>query len=60
MTWHHGREDKQPPECVALGRWKMKCPNLKETEASKKDMEGETYMCEVCGEYIFLDYEEMR
>ncbi len=66
MTWHQGDPNKQPDECKALGKWKggnphqKACPNLKETEASKRDMEGETYNCEVCGEYVFLDYEEMR
>lgn len=55
-----GDPKKQPPECVALGRSKMACPNLVETKASRKDMEGETYECAVCGEYVYLDYEEMR
>jgi hypothetical protein len=58
MSWTHGDEAKQPPECKTLGRWKMKCPNLKEMDP--KNMEGETYSCEVCGEYVYLDYEEMR
>lgn len=58
MTWHHGKDEKRPKECIDLGKWKMKCPNLKELDPT--NMEGETYSCEVCGEYIYLDYEEMR
>lgn len=58
MAWHHGDDKKRPQECLDLGRWKMKCPNLKETDP--KNMEGETYQCAVCGEYVYLDYEEMR
>lgn len=47
----------QPPECRALGKFKNKCPNLKNTY---EGWDGERYRCEVCGENFFLDYEEMR
>ena len=53
----NGDPTKQPPECVALGGYKMKCKNLKETGGG---MEGERYRCDVCGESFFLDYEEMK
>jgi hypothetical protein len=58
MSRDQGDPEKQPPECKALGRWKHKCPNLKERQDFS--MEGETYDCEVCGEHMFLDYEEMK
>lgn len=57
MADRDGDPTKQPPECIALGRSKMACPNLKETGGG---FEGERYRCEVCGESFFLDYDEMR
>jgi hypothetical protein len=57
MADRAGDVTKQPPECQALGTYKMACKNLKEAGGG---MEGERYSCEICGEYFFLDYEEMR
>lgn len=57
MADHAGDVSKQPPECQALGTYKMKCQNLKETGGG---FEGERYRCEVCGESFFLDYDDMR
>lgn len=57
MADYAGDPAKQPPECQALGTNKMRCPNLVETYSG---MDGERYKCAVCGEYFFLDYEEMR
>lgn len=37
-----------------------KCLNLKETEASKTDFNGESYFCEKCKRHMYLDYDEMR
>ena len=34
-----------------------KCPNHKETYS---DMDGETYRCDVCGEYTKLYYDDMQ
>lgn len=58
MSHRSGDSEKQPPECRALGRFKHKCPNLKERDDTR--MDGETYDCAVCGEHMFLDYEEMK
>lgn len=58
MSDRKGDESKQPPECRALGRWKHSCPNL--VERDDHSMSGETYDCKVCGEHMFLDYEEMK
>ncbi len=57
MSDRDGDPAKQPPECQALGSYKMKCPNLKETGGG---MAGERYDCEVCGEHFYLDYEDMK
>lgn len=56
MADRAGDPEKQPPECKALGSYKMACPNLNETGGG---MTGERYECEVCGEYFFLYYEDM-
>ena len=59
MTDRAGDESKKPPECVALGRYKiLSCPNMKERD--DRSFSGETYDCAVCGERIFLDYEDMK
>ncbi len=52
-----GDTEKQPLECQALGENKMACPNLQEVGG---DYEGERYLCYICGEKFFLDYDEMR
>ena len=33
------------------------CPNMKEAYS---DFHGERYRCEVCGQTVRIDYEEMR
>jgi hypothetical protein len=58
MKDRKGDANKQPPECRVLGNYKMPCPNLK--ERNDHSMSGETYKCDVCGEYFFLDYEDMK
>lgn len=58
MTYYRGDDSKRCQGCQPEKYSRNPCPNLKETDL--KNMEGETYECKVCGEYIFLDYDEMR
>lgn len=46
---------KKSPECIS--NW-TKCKNIKYRDDT--DMDGETYDCEVCGEHIYLYYDDMR
>ena len=57
MSNKPGDQSKKPPECKALGKFPYKCQNLKEIGS---DFEGEQYKCEICGQQIYLDYEEMK
>ncbi|WP_315833957.1 hypothetical protein [Bradyrhizobium prioriisuperbiae] len=58
MADRKGDETKRPSNCGRRdGQWKP-CPNLKEIDP--RNMSGETYSCNVCGEHYYLDYEEMR
>lgn len=56
MADRKGDPDKQPSGCSM--RSDGRCPNLRET-SSNTDMSGETYSCDVCGEYFRLSYEDM-
>jgi hypothetical protein len=51
-----GDAEKQPPECRALGKFKMDCPNLKEVYSG---FDGERYRCDVCGESFFFSYDDV-
>lgn len=59
MSDRKGDPLKKPPECgIRDGRGaSWDCPHLKEVGGG---FEGERYKCEVCGEYFYLDYEEMK
>lgn len=48
-------DDEKKPQVCKENVWK--CPNLKEKGGG---FEGEQYVCEVCGERIWLDYEDMK
>lgn len=56
MADRKGDPKKKPAECMENG---LTCPHLKEV-SSKYDMEGESYSCELCGEYYRLYYDDMR
>lgn len=56
MSDRKGDDLKKPPECLERGE--RLCPHLKELDP--ENMSGETYSCEVCGRYYYLDYDEMR
>ncbi len=58
MTYRKGDPAKQPEGCKPEMYSNNPCPNL--TERNPTDMSGETYRCDVCGEYVYLDYDEMR
>lgn len=57
MGFRSGDKAKKPPECKTH-EYPTSCPHLK--ERNDYSMSGETYNCAVCGEYLFLDYEEMK
>ena len=48
--------DPRPPGALGQGTWSQ-CPNLRETRGG---FDGEQYDCEVCGERLYLDYEDMK
>ena len=56
MADRAGDPAKRPPECKTH-EYPTKCPHLEEIGGG---MAGERYDCKVCGEYFFLDYDEMR
>ena len=56
MSDRKGDPAKQPKECK-IREPAGTCPHIKETGGS---FEGERYDCDVCGEYFFLDYEDMK
>ncbi len=51
---HKGDPDKQPSECKE--NW-TKCPYITSIYES---MDGERWNCDHCGEYFWLDYEDMK
>lgn len=55
MVDRDGDKTKQPPGCRET---EGSCPNMRET-SSNSDMDGETYICEVCGARYRLYYEDM-
>ena len=54
MADRKGDPAKKPEGCQGT---ESTCPNIKEVGGG---FEGERYSCEVCGEYYFLDYEDMK
>jgi hypothetical protein len=46
-----------PKKCDNKDKWQ--CPNFR-TKDGDMDMEYEHYECKVCGQYGWLDYEEMK
>lgn len=52
-----GDATKKPAECRDRKDSVLRCPNIKEVGGG---MDGEQYDCSVCGERVYLDYDEMR
>lgn len=57
MSDRTGDKSKQPEECHESSGGS--CPFLRET-SSPRDMDGETYDCEMCGLHYRLYYEDMK
>lgn len=52
-------EPTEKPIPCKTERESWSCPNMKGRE-NDTDLTGEHYECKVCGQTIFLDYDEMR
>ncbi len=37
----------------------LSCPNMK-PKKDDTDMTGENYACEMCGQHVWIDYDEIR
>lgn len=51
--------EKETERCANKERFLTDCPNMKGVDGDT-DMSGDNYECKVCGQRVWLDYEDMK
>jgi hypothetical protein len=51
----------ETPQCKLgfVRPYRLDCPNMKPRE-NDRDFSGDNYDCALCGQHVWLDYEEMK